>query len=126
MVHFGHFICSLVDALLKIVINTPGTAGGPGGRDRTLAVKSRKNVRKITFFSSKNQIYPKKIYIFLLYLLVIPKYWGKKYFAHGSFPEVVQKQKTEKKEKRKRDINVSSFFFSDTSDWGGYKNLLPM
>ena len=22
---------------------TPGTAGGPGGRDRTLAVKSRKN-----------------------------------------------------------------------------------
>ena len=31
--------------------DTPGTAGGPGGRDRTLAVKSRKNVRKITFFS---------------------------------------------------------------------------
>ena len=31
--------------------NTPGTAGGPGGRDRMLAVKSRKNVRKITFFS---------------------------------------------------------------------------
>ena len=31
--------------------NTLGTAGGPGGRDRTLAVKSRKNVRKITFFS---------------------------------------------------------------------------
>ena len=25
--------------------NTPGTAGGPGGRDRTLAVESRKNVR---------------------------------------------------------------------------------
>ena len=25
---------------------TPGTVGGPGGRDRTLAVKSRKNVRK--------------------------------------------------------------------------------
>ena len=24
------------------VKNTPGTAGGPGGRDRTLAVKSRK------------------------------------------------------------------------------------
>ena len=32
-------------------LNTPGTAGGPGGRDRTLAVKNRKNVRKITFFS---------------------------------------------------------------------------
>ena len=40
--------------------NTPGTAGGPGGRDRTLAVKGRKNVRKITFFSLKNKIYPKK------------------------------------------------------------------
>ena len=26
--------------------NTPGTAGGPGGRDRTLAVKNRKNGRK--------------------------------------------------------------------------------
>ena len=35
----------------RMIKNTPGTAGGPGGRDRTLAVKSRKNVRKITFFS---------------------------------------------------------------------------
>ena len=35
----------------KDIENTPGTAGGPGGRDRTLAVKSKKNVRKITFFS---------------------------------------------------------------------------
>ena len=26
--------------------NTPGTAGGPGGRDRTLAVKSRKTAKK--------------------------------------------------------------------------------
>ena len=33
------------------VKNTPGTAGGPGGRDRTLAVKSRKTAEKITFFS---------------------------------------------------------------------------
>ena len=31
--------------------NTPGTAGGPGGRDRKLAVKSRKTAEKITFFS---------------------------------------------------------------------------
>ena len=30
----------------------------------------------------------------------MPKYWGKNYFAHGSFPEVGQKQKTEKKEER--------------------------
>ena len=32
----------------------------------------------------------------------MPKYWVKNSFAHGSFPEVGQKQKTEKKEKRKR------------------------
>ena len=30
--------------------NTPGTAGGPGGRDRTLAVESRKTSEK-NFFS---------------------------------------------------------------------------
>ena len=31
----------------------------------------------------------------------MPKYWVKNYFAHGRFPEVGQKQKTEKK-KRER------------------------
>ena len=29
----------------------------------------------------------------------MPKYWGKQIFAHGRFPEVGQKQKTEKKER---------------------------
>ena len=34
----------------------------------------------------------------------MPKYWGKQIFAHGRFPEVGQKQKTErKKEERKKD-----------------------
>ena len=33
------------------------------------------------------------------------KYWVKNDFAHGSFPEVGQKQKTEKKEKRRRRLN---------------------
>ena len=32
-----------------------------------------------------------------------PKYWGKQIFAHGRFPEVGQKQKTEKKRKRKKE-----------------------
>ena len=32
----------------------------------------------------------------------MPKYWGENYFAHGRFPEVGQKQKTEKKEKKER------------------------
>ena len=30
------------------------------------------------------------------------KYWVKNYFAHGRFPEVGQKQKTEKKKKKER------------------------
>ena len=39
---------------------------------------------------------------FCIYLLVMPKYWGKQIFSHGRFPEVGQKQKTEKKRERKR------------------------
>ena len=35
----------------------------------------------------------------------MPKYWVKNYFAHGSFPKVGQKQKTEKKEKRRGGLN---------------------
>ena len=46
-----------------------------------------------------------QLIFFCIYLLVIPKYWGKQSFAHGRFPEVGQKQKTErekdKREKRK-------------------------
>ena len=33
----------------------------------------------------------------------MPKYWGKNYFAHGSFLEVGQKQKMEEKERKKRE-----------------------
>ena len=33
----------------------------------------------------------------------MPKYWVKNYFAHGRFPKVGKKQKTEKKEKRERE-----------------------
>ena len=76
--------------------NTPGTAGGPGGRDRTLAVKSKKIARKSPFFFRGKKNYPKNIFFFYIYLLVMPKYWLKNYFAHGRFPEVGQKQKTEK------------------------------
>ena len=32
----------------------------------------------------------------------MPNYWGGNYFAHGSFTEVGQKQKTEKERKRER------------------------
>ena len=33
----------------------------------------------------------------------MPKYWGKNYFAHGTFPKMDQKQKTEKKEEEERE-----------------------
>ena len=36
--------------------NTPGTAGGPGGRDRSLAVKSRKTDENQFFFRKKIEI----------------------------------------------------------------------
>ena len=41
----SHIMANLAVTLIKLYSNTPGTAGGSGGRDRTLAVKSRKNVR---------------------------------------------------------------------------------
>ena len=33
----------------------------------------------------------------------MPKHWGKQISAYGRFPEVGQKQKTEKKEERERE-----------------------
>ena len=41
-------------------------------------------------------------FYFFIYLLVMPKYWGKQIFTHGSFPEVGQKQKTKKERERER------------------------
>ena len=35
----------------------------------------------------------------------MPKYWGKQIFAHGRFPEVGQKQKTEIKRKKEERLN---------------------
>ena len=42
--------------------NTPGTAGGPGGCDQTLAVKSRKTSEKSPFFLKKIKFTPKKYF----------------------------------------------------------------
>ena len=39
--------------------NTPGTAGVPGGRDRTLAVKNKKIARKSALFLGEKKL-PKK------------------------------------------------------------------
>ena len=46
------------------IIHTPGTAGGPGGRDRTLAVKSKKIARKSPFFLGGKKITQKTYFCF--------------------------------------------------------------
>ena len=82
----------------------------------TLAVKRRKNARKIKII--------KKKYFFCMYLLVMPKYWGGNYFANGSFPEVGQKQKTEKKERereRKLVITMAKLRMAHASTHGARK-----
>ena len=49
----------------------------------------------------------------------MPKYWVKNYFAHGRFPEVGQKEKTEKKKEREKErkwvITMASYAFNSTS-----------
>ena len=62
--------------------------------------KEEKLAENLFFFLVKTI---KTIIIFCIYLLVMPKYWGNKFFSIGGFPEVGQKQKTEGK-KRKREI----------------------
>ena len=52
--------------------------------------------------SKVNKETEKRDIFFCIYLLVMPKYWGGNYFAHGRFPEVGQKQKTEKKREKER------------------------
>ena len=37
----------------------------------------------------------------------MPKYWVKNYFAHGRFPEVGEKQKTEKKKKKDQKLVIT-------------------
>ena len=44
--------------------NTPGSRGGPGDRDRKLAVKRRKNAQKSVLFRKKMKIIKNK-YLFL-------------------------------------------------------------
>ena len=58
----------------------------------------------------------------------MPKYWGGNYFAHESFPEVGQKQKTEekkKREKKKKDrklvITMAKLHMAHASRHGGHK-----
>ena len=53
----------------------------------------------------------------------MPKYWGKQIFAHGRFPEVGRKQKTEReKEKKKKKnrtmvITMASYALQHHLEW---------
>ena len=79
-------------------MNTPGTVGGPGGRELTLAVKSRKNGQKISFFSLKNKIYA---FFFLHISSSYAKIMGEKLFRTREFPQSGSKAKDGgKKEKQ--------------------------
>ena len=42
----------------------------------------------------------------------MPKYWGKQIITHGRFPEVGQKQKTERKKERLNDGNNNGQVFN--------------
>ena len=78
--------------------NTPGTRGGPGGRDQRLAVK-RKNARKSVFAKNKNCL----IKYFLLHRSSsYAKILGETNFQPREFPRSGSKAK-DVKEERKRD-----------------------
>ena len=48
----------------------------------------------------------------------MPKYWGINYFAHVSFPEVGQKQKTEKK--KEKSVSEKKFVLQEKKLRKGY------
>ena len=72
---------------MKTFQNTPGTAGGPGGRDRTVAA------------------YLKKIF-FLHISSSYAKNWGKQIFTHGSFPKWVKSRRRRRKRRKKKKKKV--------------------
>ena len=88
--------------------NPPGTAGGPGGHDRRLAVQSRKTAGKISFFGKKNKIYHPKIF-FLHISSSYAKILGEKLFRTREFPRSGSKAKDgekEEEEEREKDLTM--------------------
>ena len=71
--------------------NTPETAGGPGGRDRTLAVKSIKTAEKSAFFLKKIKLAPP--HFFLQISSSFAKILGQKLFRTWEFPQRGSKAK---------------------------------
>ena len=58
----------------------------------------------------------------------MPKYWLKNYFAHGRFPEVGQKQKTEEKKERGAKVgeNMAKLRMAHASTHGARKPPGPI
>ena len=77
------------------MLNTPGTAVGPVGRDRTLAIKRRKNAR------------------------------GNKFSSSGVSPKWVEKQKRKKEEERKLVITMASYALQTSPQVAHASRLFP-
>ena len=87
-----------------IFYNTPGTAGGPGGRDRTLAVKSRKTSERSPFFLKKIKFTRKK-YFFLHISSSYAKILGEKLFHTWEIPRSGSKAEDGGEEREKERLN---------------------
>ena len=84
MNHFSKNIC----ACMLAYIYTPGTAGGPGGRDRTLAVNARKNGKKSAISCKKIKFTKNNIFLHIsssyanifgetpVCEIILPQYFG--------------------------------------------------
>ena len=83
---------------MDLVYNNTGTAGGPGGRDRMLAMKSRKNAKKsVCFFRN---------FFFFHISSSYAKILGETNFQTSKFPRSGSKAKDgEKKKERKKSEN---------------------
>ena len=94
LVHIGRRICFYVpQAHFVTFCNTPGTAGGPGGRDLTPALKS-------AFFRKKIRITPQ---FFFAYIFLFCQNIGGEIISNlGVSPKWVKAKDGEKRKRRER------------------------
>ena len=59
--------------LLSAMAYTPGTRVGPGGRDRILAIKRKKKIRKSAFVKGNDFFFSDYLFVYI-FLLVGAKY----------------------------------------------------
>ena len=104
---------TLVNLIILVVLtefetilsrNTPGTAGGPGGCDRTLAVKSRKNARKSVFFCKKIKITITFLHISSSYAKIL----GETNFHAREIPRSGWKAEGVERKKRKNKVGENN------------------